>query len=361
MISKIVLVSSIICLSAMAIAGFFGYVVGLLLLACIFIISFFLPSVGLLLYVASLPLFQFSIPGNLDTSVPAAIGYSFFPGTLFGILHRREVNLYLAPGSLCIVAFLGVVVISTYSNLSYNVPHLRVLVSYVLLGIVYFLVIHIVQSERILWEIVVTLVSVTFLVCLFVVYQYFTGQYKLLSPFAGYEEGRTYGVADPNYTAAFIATILPLMMGLFFYTKKKWLKVVYLIKILFATFAITTTASRGGIIALIVAILIILIGFIPPRKSNYANVGHHLTRPLRLWVTAPATCIIVITIIVLSMKLAPGIFWERTDLLIENIQGGKSSRIEIWQEYLTDWGNSPWIGLGPGYLGIYPKTPSGTP
>jgi O-antigen ligase len=348
MISKIALALAVVFLSIAAIVGAFQYVAGILLLLSIFLISFFSPSAGLLIFVASFPLFQFSIPGNIETSIPTVVGYSFFSGTLLGILYRKEVKLYLAPGSIYILLFLAAVAISTYFNFSYTVPHLKILVSYILLVIMYFLVVYVVRSEDVLRKVVITLIIVTFLICILVVYQYFTGQNKLFSPFTGYVEGRTYGVADPNYTAAFIITVLPLMVGMFFYTNSKWFKVVYLLQISLATFSITTTASRGGMIAVIVAFVTSLLVFIPPRKFNLANMGANYRRR----VVALATGLVIVTV-GLSTQFAPKIFWERAGLLTEDIQDRKSSRIEIWQDYLNDWKSSPWVGLGPGYISVY--------
>ena len=67
----------------------------------------------------------------------------------------------------------------------------------------------------------------------------------------------TLGWGRSNYLAAFFVVIIPVSIGYLMYTKSKRLKIFITATIIIMSFAMILTLSRGGILALIIALFIL--------------------------------------------------------------------------------------------------------
>lgn len=143
------------------------------------------------------------------------------------------------------------------------------------------------------------------------------------------------GWGKSNYLAAFFVVIIPTTIGYLLYTQKEILKFLLTVSLLFMFFAMSLTLSRGGTLALLVTLLILI--------TKVLNRKYFLP------------FLIVFFSITLIILLNP-----LTYILIDRIATLESSssvysRInfykDVWNAFLTH----PITGVGLGNLGYYSK------
>jgi O-antigen ligase len=143
----------------------------------------------------------------------------------------------------------------------------------------------------------------------------------------------TLGWGRSNYLASFFVMIIPLAIGYFMYSKSRILKVLIITALVLMSFAIILTLSRGGILALLIAMVILF------------------SRVLKVKTFIPLISILILITTVLLLNPLTIVLFERVSSL--DASGSVFSRInfyqEVWQAFLAH----PLTGVGIGNLGNY--------
>lgn len=143
------------------------------------------------------------------------------------------------------------------------------------------------------------------------------------------------GWGKSNYLAAFFVVIIPTTIGYLLYTQKKILKFLLTVSLLFMFFAMSLTLSRGGILALLITLLI-LIAKVLNRKYFLPFLIVFLSVSLIILLN-PLTYILIDRIATL----------ESSSSVYSRINFYK----DVWNAFLT----YPITGVGLGNLGYYSK------
>lgn len=143
------------------------------------------------------------------------------------------------------------------------------------------------------------------------------------------------GWGKSNYLAAFFVVIIPTTISYLLYTQKKFSKFLLTVLLLFMFFAMTLTLSRGGILALLITLLILI-----PKVLN------------RKYFLPIFIVFLIVTLIVLLNPL--------TYILIDRISTLESSnsvytRINFYKDVWNAFLSHPITGVGLGNLGHYSK------
>lgn len=143
------------------------------------------------------------------------------------------------------------------------------------------------------------------------------------------------GWGKSNYIAAFFVVIIPLTIGYLIYSRKTLTKYLLSISLILMFLAVTLTLSRGGILALLISLSILLPKVLKPKYL--------------------ISVIVLVSLIILVLLLNPLTF-----VIIERIStletsGSVYSRInyyiDVWKAFL----DYPYTGVGFGNLSYYSK------
>jgi len=149
---------------------------------------------------------------------------------------------------------------------------------------------------------------------------------------------------NPNHLALMLVIGIPIAWHLANqedYIKVTWLNHFY---VPIALLAVILTASRGAVLALIVALLII--PFTLPLSSNY--------RIITLAVT------LVVSIYALT-TIVPEYSWQRLASISTELQGGSFGyRLDIWEEGVKLYSQHPVLGVGAGTFSWWMEKMLGT-
>lgn len=143
----------------------------------------------------------------------------------------------------------------------------------------------------------------------------------------------TLGWGRSNYLAAFFVVIIPFTIGYLLYSNSKKLKLVMTAAVVLMSFAIILTLSRGGILALFIALIILFSRVLKPKTFI----------PI-------LTILILVTIVLLINPL--------TYVLIDRIASVETSasyfsRIDLYRDVWKTFLGHPIAGVGIGNLGYY--------
>lgn len=143
----------------------------------------------------------------------------------------------------------------------------------------------------------------------------------------------TLGWGRSNYLAAFFVIIIPVTIGYLFYTESKKMKSFLTLSLLLMSFALILTLSRGGILALLIALIILFSKLLKARTFL----------PI-------VSIVLVVTIVVLLNPL--------TYVLVDRMSSFESSgsvfsRINYYQDVWHAFLNNPITGVGFGNLSYY--------
>ncbi|MBT8377874.1 MAG: O-antigen ligase family protein [Ignavibacteria bacterium] len=136
-----------------------------------------------------------------------------------------------------------------------------------------------------------------------------------------------------NYLASFFVLIIPITIGYLFYTKSFRLKIFTFFSLIIMSFAVMLTLSRGGILAL--AIALIILSF----------------RTLKTKTLVPFLALIFILILVVLLNPLTYVIIEGVSNL--ETSGSVYTRINFYEDTWRAFLNYPITGVGFGNLGYY--------
>lgn len=309
------------------------------------------PSYALFLYaVTAVLFFQAPLPSGTGMSVAFASGALFLVAT---VLHLVVTGLpgrlhSLLPRALLLLA--TVLLLNGLVNIDWvrSRPH-GIATLWALCATTYCVPL-VVRHPKSAWKLGTVLVLGAIAISLVAVYESATGQYNPFGLFPSSPEGRAYGLADPNYTAALLVTLLPFLVAHLVCGGSTLAKALAVLGIAFSLVAIEMTASRGGVVGLVVTVLAVLLWVSPKRDRE--GPERQFSR-LRGWI-APRKVLIPVLLLCLgvAVSFAPRLLWERLATLQDwsHPEDVKESRVQLWSDYVERWLESPWWGHGPGYF-----------
>lgn len=145
----------------------------------------------------------------------------------------------------------------------------------------------------------------------------------------------TVGWGKSNYVAAFFVIIIPITIGYLLYVKSRIGKLFLFLIILFMLLGIIITLSRGGIIALIIALCLLVLKTIRPRFL------------------IPIFSLLFVIVLFIALNPLTYVLIER----ISNLESSFSvySRINYYKDVWRAFLEHPFSGVGFGNLSYYSK------
>ncbi|MDR3626869.1 MAG: O-antigen ligase family protein, partial [Ignavibacteriaceae bacterium] len=141
------------------------------------------------------------------------------------------------------------------------------------------------------------------------------------------------GWGKSNYLASFYVIIIPLAIGYLFYTNSRRLKILITISLVIMVFATILTLSRGGILALAIALIILF------------------SRVLKAKTLIPFAIILVIVSLVILLNPLTYVLFHGISTLDTSVS--TFSRIGFYEEVWKAFLNNPITGVGVGNLNYY--------
>jgi O-antigen ligase len=182
------------------------------------------------------------------------------------------------------------------------------------------------------------------------IYEGWTGRYNLFGLFPSHEL-RAYGLADPNYTAAFLVTTLPFAFALLIRAQRTMLKLIMVAFIGLSLVGLGMTASRGGVLGCILTLGACSL-FLPLSKRTRARSDRSQRRLLAGAWSRAGLLAVMLAVAGFAAYVAPQDLWDRISTTPEDevAKPKRDDRLQIWDDYLERWRESPWIGKGAGFL-----------
>lgn len=248
--------------------------------------------------------------------------------------------------------FYAVAVLSIYqqNNLRASLDSLVLFLSYF---IVFFLAVNLVKNEARLKASLVVLVISGTLLSLQGIYQYLIG-FKELQEYLGAQPvdagllNRVFAIfTSPNVLASLLAMIIPLAFVLLLMTAYPVLRILAALAVVLMAEACLLTASRGGLLALFLAMLILALGFWKRKEpglfflnlayfSVIVGLAHFMLLRLAKWLEA-------------------GIV-SHQPLEVSGAVASLGGRLDLWRGTLELFKSFPLLGSGIGtFAGVYPR------
>src|SRR5690606_9948193 len=143
----------------------------------------------------------------------------------------------------------------------------------------------------------------------------------------------TFGWGRSNYLAAFFVIIIPVTIGYLLFTKSKKMKIFLVSSLVLMSFAVILTLSRGAILALILALIILFFKVLKKRTL------------------IPFLSLLVIISLVLLLNPLTFVLFERISTFESS--GSFFSRLNFYEEVWHAFLSYPITGVGLGNLGYY--------
>ena len=303
---------------------------------------------ALYLYVASLFVFQVPVLNGMNVAVPTVAGIFFLAveglrrfGDRNGTASRSRIPLLVLVVSLI---YLGVAL----ANSEWTFGHPRVAITYFALLAATLATGYALRDPVRAWRVTWIFTVGSGVVSLETIYEAVTGHFNVFSIFPSYAD-RAYGFADPNFTAAFLVTMLPFMVAHLGIGRRVRGRIVPACLLLLSLAGICMTGSRGGIVGCIVTFVAISIfgPFAPGRRSLGKGFK---PRSVRSAMSRPGLLAVLVASTVIAAYMAPSMLWERLSTYQEWSDPTNESRLQYWGDYIEKWQTSPWVGKGPGYI-----------
>ncbi len=158
-----------------------------------------------------------------------------------------------------------------------------------------------------------------------------------------YNPGRFFStLGNPNFLAAYLVCVIPLLFIMFFITQKMQLKIPYLLILLVSILVLFLTKSRAGTISFgVTAVLIAAYSFYDARKRE-----NELFSRNKMWFVFFSAAFIIAVIFSPKMREAFVEIWERSKGLMTLHGVTMTPRVYIWKSALMMFKDFPLFGTG---------------
>lgn len=296
------------------------------------------PLATLFVYASSGFLAYVPVFGNVKMGVPAVTGALFLLTTGYHYLSAPQSADRRSAMIPWLTMFVASCVLSSVFNFRALVSDPRGLATFVALALTTVAAMRLLTQPGTIWKVGMILAVGAVMVAALTCYQSVTGSYNTMGLFVSGDD-RAYGVADPNYTAAILVTMFPLLFAAMV-TSRGALKVAFAAGLALLLSAIGMTASRGGFLGMVLTGLACLF-FVPTSESRGA-AGTLLKRA--------GVGVVLAALMGGALAVSPDALWTRLSTLEDQKKVDNESRLELWSFYGKQWQESPWLGYGPGYL-----------
>lgn len=167
------------------------------------------------------------------------------------------------------------------------------------------------------------------LVSLYAICQFFGLDFLIWQEYAAQTHRAMSTLFQPNFLASFLLLTIPLAFLLFFLTKSKLIRCLFLVSGVVQIFALYASGSRGAWISFLVSASIFsVILLLNKSKFNHKKI-------------------LVFGFFALFFLLLLGVFTNKRFQSVSNLSTGSSAyRIEIYQAAIRQIKASPWLGYG---------------
>jgi O-antigen ligase len=322
-------------------------------MALLFTIWF--PDCLLYIYAASLFLFQVPVqvpaPGGstVSVSVPTLTAILFITAACLRRLISREETTIRSRIPL-LLGFVSIVYLMlALLNHHWTFAHWQMALTYFALFATTLAAAYELRDPLRAWRVSWVFCVGSATVSLEAIYEGWTGRYNLFGLFPSHEL-RAYGLADPNYTAAFIVTTLPFAFALLIRAQRTMLKLIMVVLIGLTLVGLGMTASRGGVLGCILTLGACLL-FLPTKRTRAWSDRSQRRLLAGAW-SRVGLLAVILAGVGFAAYVAPQDLWDRisTTEKDEVSKPKRDDRLQIWDDYLERWRESPWIGKGAGFL-----------
>lgn len=321
-------------------------------------------EIGLLLLVFLIPLIYSPITLNrfqlIKLTLLRLTILIVFTAFLVRIIESRELRLKRTPLDIPIIVFLLVAAISTVFSISINISlngiyegheGLYTTFGYILL---YFLIVNIVRTKRLIKRLVLAMVVPSIIVAAFGIYEHLTGTDKISSL-----------IGWPTFLATYLIIAIPLAFSLFVSSDRNSLQLLLGMMIVALYICLLYTLNRGGWVGfsggliffiffstrrkkliplgIIFLLITILFSLSKDVKVNSVDLNRPVTQqvlePLDLKQLTPSQSV--------AKRASSSLNLEQPDV---------ESRMLIWKKTLKMFTEYPFLGTGIGTFSVvYPK------
>jgi O-antigen ligase len=325
------------------------------------ILAIMFPKWALYLYAASLFLFQVPALEGMTISIPTTTGAVFLAVACF---HRLRSPEKATSGSR-IPLLLGIISVSyvaaAFLNPKWTLTNPRGTCTYLALFATTLAAAYELRNPAQAWRVSWIFCAGSALVSLEAIYEAWTGHYNLLGLFPSHDE-RAYGLADPNFTAAFLVTMLPFMIAVLIRARRLLVKLISVALMALSLVGVAITESRGGVLGCVLTLGASFL-FIPFRQHRGLSVDRRASGLLASAWGRAGLLAILLCAMGFAAFMAPPTLWDRISTTEdEEVRHPKEDdRLQIWADYLERWRESPWVGKGAGYVEERAMEPHNTP
>ncbi len=289
-------------------------------------------AAGFLSYV---PLFA-----NVKVGVPSLAGALFLlaagaNAVLWGRRSRAESYIYR-----WLLVFVIACFFAALNHPRWFIDNPRGLVTFSSLALTVLAASYLLQSERSMIIVGYTLSAGAVVIAALTCYQSVTGSYNSFGLFTSSTD-RAYGLADPNYTAAILVTLFPLLFAQTVSARRLQSTLLIAAGLVIVLAGIGMTASRGGFLGMILTGVSCLFLIKPPARSA--------ERP-RAAVRRLGFATLLVCLFAIALLASPHSLWDRLSSLQDQQKVRDESRLHLWAVYSKEWLASPVFGYGPGYM-----------
>lgn len=296
------------------------------------------------LFVFGATLMLGEMPIGPSTSISSATALIFLIVAAGSFLLARAPIYTRSAVPTLLILWLICLAVSAAMKPEWTSEHGRSALTLVMLAVTAMAVILVLRRGEWIWQLATVLALSSALVSLITIYEAVTGQFNPVGIFEGASDDRAYGLSDPNYTAALLVTFIPFLVMYTLAGKSRFWRATALCLTGLTLAAIASTASRGGVVGVLV--VVVAMSFLAA-APNSDSTRRTTSIKRRISIVVP-----LLVCGIIAAGIAPQVFWDRAGTLQDwsHPRDVKDSRVDLWEDYIPVWLKSPIWGNGPGML-----------
>ncbi|MEI7541754.1 MAG: O-antigen ligase family protein [bacterium] len=266
---------------------------------------------------------------------------------LFTIIRERKILLIKTNFDFPIIGYFLVCLITTIVTKSHNISIFGVyedfegIITICFYIMLYYVVVNHVKKQGIVYKLMTAMLVSTFIISAYGLAQNFGFDFVMWNPETYSKERFFSTLGNPNFLAAYLVEMIPVIFIMFFITKNIKKKIIILVVLLCAIIVLFLTKSRAGILSFIVTTgIIIAYAFYDSKKSD-----SRLFSGNKIWFIMFAV-LMVLMCFVPKVQEAIVNLWQRSKGLFTLNGITLTPRVYIWKSALMMFRDFPLFGTG---------------
>jgi O-antigen ligase len=298
------------------------------------------PILTLYIYAAASFLSYIPLFASVKVGVPTLAGALFLLAT--GANAGLCVKISRANSSIYgwLLYFVIACFIAALLNPRWFLSNPRGLITFISLALTTIAAAYLLRSQQLMLRVGYILSTGAVMVAALTCYQSLTGAYNSLGLFHSNTD-RAYGIADPNYTAAILVTLFPLLFAQSISAKRLLSRMIIASGLAIVLTGIGMTASRGGFLGMVLTGFVCL--FIVSSAEESTLKFPAIARRIGF-------AVLLLCAFAIALTATPDSLWNRLSSLQDRQKVDNESRLDLWAVYTQEWLASPVFGHGPGYM-----------